>query len=403
MLLCLCMAFSVVITASGADDIDSLESQLEELERQNEEFQAILDQTNQDIADKEEYSEALVGKIEVLDEKIALAHESIDELNSSIDEKEAEIEQANSDIETQMETLRSRIRTIYMAGNASDLEIILGAKDFSDFLDKMELVKSLSTYDRSLIGDIQDKLEDISDEKEALESDRSKLETEEAQLEADQNELNELLEENEKLLASLYDISSEAQDAIDNGALESEEIESAIEAYYAEQAALAAEQAANAAQNGSSSSSGGSVEVSSSGFTWPCPGYYYLTSEWNEDRGSYNHGAIDIAGGGIMGATVVAASSGTVVGTYTSCYHNWGKSGSCGCGGNYGNYVMIDHGNGKMTIYAHLSSVSAVVGQSVVAGQTIGYVGSTGESTGAHLHFECRLNGVRYNPMVEFN
>lgn len=406
MLLSICMVSSAVITAAGADDIDSLESQLEELERQNEEYQAILDQTNQDIADKEEYSEALVGKIEVLDEKIALAHEKIEELNSNIAEKEADIEQANADIETQMETLRSRIRMIYMAGNASDLEIILGAKDFSDFLDKMELVKSLSAYDSNLIGEIKEKLEEISEEKEALESDKSELEEEEAQLEADQEELNTLLEENEALLASLYEVSSEAKSALENGALESEEIENAIAEYYAEQAALAAAQAAAqaaAAAQGGSSSGGSSVEVSSSGYTWPCPGYYYLSSEWNEDRGSYNHGAIDIAGGGIMGATVVAACSGTVVSTYTSCYHNWGKSGSCGCGGNYGNYVMIDHGNGKMTIYAHLSSVAAVVGQTVSAGQTIGYVGSTGESTGPHLHFECRLNGVRYNPMIEFN
>ena len=144
------------------------------------------------------------------------------------------------------------------------------------------------------------------------------------------------------------------------------------------------------------------LEVSPSGFVWPCPGYYYLTSEWNEDRGSYNHGAIDIADAGIMGADVVAAKEGVVIDSYNGCYHNWGKDGSCGCGGGYGNYVMIAHDGGKMTVYGHLSTTMVYTGQHVYQGQVIGFVGSTGHSTGAHLHFETRLNGVKYNPMTEF-
>lgn len=116
----------------------------------------------------------------------------------------------------------------------------------------------------------------------------------------------------------------------------------------------------------------------------------------------YNHGGIDIAGAGIMGTPVVAAADGTVVATNSSCTHNWGKSYSCGCGGGYGNYVMISHAGGKMTVYGHLTSLTVSSGQSVSRGQVIGYVGSTGNSTGPHLHYECRLNGVRYNPMSEY-
>ena len=134
---------------------------------------------------------------------------------------------------------------------------------------------------------------------------------------------------------------------------------------------------------------------------WPVPGFYELSSGWAEDRGS-SHGGIDIAGPGIMGTTVVAAHSGTVIDVCNYCAQNWGKYGSCGCGGGYGNYVWIDHGDGKATIYAHLTDAVAYVGQSVSAGEVIGYVGSTGYSTGPHLHFEARYYGERYNPMDEY-
>ena len=122
---------------------------------------------------------------------------------------------------------------------------------------------------------------------------------------------------------------------------------------------------------------------------------------YSENRGSYNHGGIDISGG-IMGARVVASASGTVVVSNNTCTHNWGKNGSCGCGGGYGNWVWIDHGNGKATIYAHLTNTVVSVGSRVSAGQLIGYAGSTGWSTGPHLHYECRYYGTKYNPMSEF-
>jgi murein DD-endopeptidase MepM/ murein hydrolase activator NlpD len=150
-----------------------------------------------------------------------------------------------------------------------------------------------------------------------------------------------------------------------------------------------------------SSSDRGYSNPASSGFAWPVPGHYYVISSFAEDRG-YSHKGVDITGGGIMGATCVAALGGTVVTSNNTCSHNWGKSGSCGCGGGYGNYVLIDHGNGKTTLYAHLSSATVSTGSQVGKGQTIGYIGSTGWSTGAHLHYECRYNGAIYDPMSEY-
>lgn len=123
-------------------------------------------------------------------------------------------------------------------------------------------------------------------------------------------------------------------------------------------------------------------------WTWPVPGYSKILSGFCDVEGrSHSHGAIDIGGSGIYGATVVAANSGTVTQICTDDR-----------GGGYGNYVIIDHGNGKSTLYAHLSTVSVTEGQKVSAGQKIGNAGNTGFSTGPHLHFEYRVNGVRTNP-----
>ena len=400
-------------TTIDPNDIDALENRRQELQAESDRYQQILEKTKENIADQEEYVNALVSKVQVLDDKIELSHRSINELNGKIQDKQADIDNANKSIENQMNTLRTRLRNIYMAGNATDLEIIFGAKSFSDFLDKMELVEALSEYDNNLINSIQGELENISKEKAELEKDMDSLEAEEANLQSDQAELNKILEENKGLLAGLYKASDKATNELESGALESEEIEKAIADYYAEKARLEAERAEQEKQNsiangGSSGGNSGSssihdeLEVSPSGFVWPCPGFYYLTSEWNEDRGSYNHGAIDIADAGIMGADVVAAKDGIVIDSYNGCYHNWGKDGSCGCGGGYGNYAMIAHDGGKMTVYGHLSTTMVYTGQKVYQGQVIGFVGSTGHSTGPHLHFETRLNGIKYNPMTEY-
>lgn len=427
-MLCVCMIsipMAIPTVVSAEDSISDLEQQLQQLEQENQKYQKILDDTKSDIAEKEEYKSALVSKVQVLDEKIAVTREKISSLNDDIKEKQDAYDKGLSEVEDQFDALANRLRILYMSGNATDLEIIFGAKDFSDLIDKMELVKSLANSDKELISEIQTKLDELSTQKESLEADKKDLETQQSSLKSDQDEFNKLISDNDEILKNLYASNSKAQNSLESAALKSDEIESKINEYYAAQKA-AAEQAARASQSSSSSSSSSSGSSSSSsssgssssgssssgsssvivpsgsGFAWPTPGFVSLSSEWFEDREVYNHGGIDIAGAGIMGTPVVAAADGTVIATNSSCTHNWGKSYSCGCGGGYGNYVMISHAGGKMTVYGHLTSLTVSTGQSVSRGQVIGYVGSTGNSTGPHLHYECRLNGVRYNPMSEY-
>ncbi|MBR3680335.1 MAG: M23 family metallopeptidase [Oscillospiraceae bacterium] len=133
---------------------------------------------------------------------------------------------------------------------------------------------------------------------------------------------------------------------------------------------------------------------------WPAPGFYYISSPFGS-RWGRNHNGIDIAGGGIQGASATAAASGTVTKIYTGCSHNY--KGFCGCNYGWGNYVMVSHGNGLVTLYAHLQAVSVSVGDSVGTGTVVGKIGCTGNSTGFHLHFGVISNGSYVNPLNYLN
>ena len=363
-------------------DTHSLAERISNLGQKKEEYEKILQKNAKEISDKEKYNRALTDKIKVLSEKVTLTRESISDLTDSISTSQKEIDQANEDIEGQLDALCGRLRAIYMAGSASELEIILGAKDFSDMIDKVNLVKTLTKYDDELIENISDKLDEIENKQTQMQEDKEQLLTDETTLDADLKDLNKTLEENEETLKKLKDSSAEAQDFLADADNEQTLMESQIRKYFEKKA-----QTADIVTDGK--------------YVWPCPGYYTLSSLFRENRTSYFHGGIDIAGGGIMGSPVLAAEAGTVVGVFTGCPHNCGKEKCCACG-SYGNYVWLDHGNGKETIYGHLTSAGVQPGDTVKKGQVIGLVGSTGNSTGPHLHFECRMNGDKYDPMTEF-
>lgn len=392
-------AFVIVgtIIAVSADTIGDLQDEKDRLEQEAQEAQNKVNEAQGDIDDKQEDIDKIVEQIAVVNGEISEIQASIESYKADILEKEDSIAELTEKAEESMDVFRARLCAIYKAGDVSALEIILGASDFNDFVDKVQLLESMNEKDAKLLDEISAQMDTINKEVESLNSDKDLLEVEEAELADKQADLSDILAEHEKELAVLYGVQEDAQNTLDSIEASQAENEKKIQDYY---------DSLKEDEGGTSSGGSGSGTVvtppQGGGWVWPTPAHYYITSYYCEDRGSYYHGGLDIAGVNFMGCNVVAACSGTVIDSYNYCAHNWGKYGSCGCNGGWGNYVWIDHGNGKATIYAHLSSAIVYPGQSVSAGQLIGYGGTTGYSTGPHLHFECRYYGTKYDPLTEF-
>ena len=415
------------ILSVAASDISELEQRQAELESQQEKDKEKLEQQNAAVEDKQGEINEINEQLESVSIDIRACYQNIIEIEKDINEKQTQIDSMNKKIEANMDVLRQRLKAIYIAGDVSSIEVILGAKDFSDFLDKLQLVQYVSNHDEELIGKIQSQLDVISKEKAALEEDKADLEEEKSTLEEKQAELNKILDENKEILAGLQTQVDETKMSLSLSEEQLSGLSAEIQEYYRKQReALAAQQAAAAAaaarsNNNSSSSNdsedeeedysggssgGGSSYVdygaatqidAGSGWVWPTPDSHMITSVFNESRSYEQHGGIDI--GASMGTPIYAANSGTVVSSNNSCYHVSSGGNWCDCGGGYGNYVWILHDNGYETIYGHMTATAVSEGATVSAGQLIGYVGSTGWSTGPHLHFELRIGGVKYDPL----
>ena len=381
-----------IITASSINQKESLKS---DLQKQTETLKANLQKAKEGIQEEAEKKNILDKQIEIVKQQVDESNQYISSLEKEIKECELIINSIHEDIKKKMKALKSSLKSIYIAGDASTIDIILSAKDFDDFLDKSELVKSVSDTISDLIEQLNLSLKELENEKSSLQEKVNKAEQERNVLSQRRNELQGLFDESEQILSKLQESEQQVKKDLDENDAELKQIEKQIKEYYEEQQRKkAAEEAKKKAQQQSGSSSGQTTTspetVHKGNFIWPVPGFYYISSDFydSEDR-TKSHGAIDIAGAGIYGAKVVAAGAGTVIKVNTT---SWG--------GGYGTYVMIDHGNGKLTIYGHLSVRSVNVGDTVSQGQTIGYVGSTGHSTGPHLHFECRLNGTQVDPIT---
>lgn len=405
------------VLSATATDISDLEKRKAELESQQEQDKQKLEKQNAAVEEQQTEVDKINEQIEGVSTEIRTCHQNIIKIEKSIATKQTQIDKANKKIDANMDVLRQRLKAIYIAGDVSSLEVILGAKDFSDFLDKLQVVQYVSNHDEALINKIQKQLDSISKEKKELEGDKKDLEEEKSTLETKQEELNIILEENKETLASLKSKADATQLNISLSEEELSGLSSEIQEYYRKQReALAAQQAAAAAAAQSESegesegeSSGGSANIDTGaatqieaggGWVWPTPGAYTLTSEFNESRSYEQHGGIDI--GASMGTAIYAANSGTVVSSNNTCNHVSSGGNWCDCGGGYGNFVWILHDNGYETIYGHMTTTAVGTGDRVSAGQLIGYVGSSGWSTGPHLHFELRIGGVKSNPLNLF-
>lgn len=364
-------------------DISSVKEYIQELDKQVAMYQEQIDAYQSQI-------DAYQGRIDEYEAQNEELTKQIDELNSLIDEYNIQIDELNEVIDEKYEELKELIRTNYINGETSAIEVLLMSDDFSEYLTRVQFLSSLADYEQGLIdginddiGTINETVDKINEEKNNIagiqkEIDKkiaeintlqSSVEENQAKVQANQDAIQEKVNENSNYLSQLNNESAEYKQMI-------KEYEAEIARFDREIESLLQ----------SSGSSGSGMLENSSGLICPLQysGRYISSGYYRNSDGSY-HGALDICVyGGTYGLNISAAESGKVI---TAAYH-W----------SYGNYVVIDHGNGLSTLYAHCSSLAVGAGQSVSKGQTIGYVGSTGNSSGPHLHFEVRINGSRTNP-----
>lgn len=378
------LALGSVYVPAGAASTSQMREDINDLEKKSQELEKEIAKLKKNKAEQNKIKAKLDDQITVLQEQVAACQRLINSYKSEIKEYEAEIAAKEAEIDDTKYLFRQRMRSIYMSGSTNnDLMVLLDADSFSDYLALSEVSKTIAAHDNKIVTKITDAIATINESKKAM---NEKI--------AAQNELKKTLASKQaKLKTQQAEINGVIADINkDQTALEKEnkQYEAAIQRLEKEiQNAL------------SGATGGGKNPVFVSGrFTWPCPGYYNITSYYgyrvNPVSGKYKlHGGIDIASAGIYGKPIVAAADGVVL----SAGYNTGG---------FGNWVMINHGTngGKQyaTVYAHMCRTPSVkTGQTVKAGQTLGYVGSTGNSTGNHLHFEIRVNGDRVNPMNYFN
>lgn len=372
---------SVVCLPTSAASTSQMKSEIEELEEKSKKLEAEISALKKDKAKQQTIANKLDEQISNTQAKIAACTRLISGYKSEIKALETEITNKQAEIEETKFLYKQRMRSIYMSGSTnSDLLILLDADSFADYLALSEVSKTVSAHDKKLVNEItkaiasiKESQKAINEKMEAQNSAKSTLASEQAKLKSQQSEVNGVISS----------INS------DQKALEKENA-----AYHAAINQLEKEiQAALSAATSGGTSAKNPVFTSAK-FLWPVPGYYNITSYYGQRWGRL-HGGIDIASAGIEGKPIVAAADGVVI---AAGYNN----------GGYGNWVMINHGTngGKQfaTVYAHMKySPSVKNGQSVKSGQVIGYVGTTGRSTGNHCHFEIRVNGSRVNPMGYFS
>ncbi len=320
-----------------------------------------------------------------LDEQLSVIQEKIEQYNTMITEKEEEIEETTQELEEavrqqeeQYEAMKNRIKFMYEKGDTFYLELLFTSGGFADMTNKADYIESLSRYDRDKLQEYIATKEYVMLCKEELEAEKEVLAEAKEAVEEEEKSISVLITEKEQqIMAVTSDISTQEAAIREYEAMiaqENAEIAALEKAVAEERARLEAENAKARVYNGGM-------------FAWPCPGYTRISDEYGNRIHpilgvQQFHNGLDMAAPG--GTAILAAYDGDVVG---AAYNN-----------SMGNYIMIDHGSGLYTIYMHCSALYVSKGQTVTKGQKIAAVGSTGRSTGNHLHFSVRQSGSYVNP-----
>ena len=397
-------AASLPAYAVSQSEIDELQKKLDALEQQAQEQQDVINDLTSQKARFITRKLALDNKIEINRQMIELIGEQIEIYDEIIGEKQAELDKALEKETAQTELLRSRIRAMEENSSYSYASFIFDSSSVTELLSRIGDVNDIMHYDKALEEEYMAAREDVESIKKSYEEARHEQELLQKELDTKQAELDAQVEAAYTMIADIETLSDDAQaeyEAIAEAEAEAEEtLQEAIRKRAAEEAAKNAANNANSGGNsggsggnsGGGGSSGGGSATSLSNLQWPVPSCTLITSRFGyrvapTTGASTYHGGLDIGAG--MGASIVAAGAGDVI--------------YAGANGGYGNCVMIDHGNGVVTVYAHMSSIGVSYGQYVTAGQYVGAVGSTGVSTGPHCHFEVRINGVQTDPAAYFS
>lgn len=368
--------FSANLLSAGAA---SYREKINELESKQAKVKEQISSLKSDISDQEKLKDALQDEIDTVQAQIDVYNGQLTEVENRLSEIEAQKEQKQNDLENTKQTFMTRLRAMYVSGDNSMLNVLLSANDFGDFLYRDQLLSSVTDHDNAIMEQLKADIKAVEELETQANEEKQEIQSIKSEVDAKRAELGDRMKEMNAVISELEGQKSGLEDQLDEYAAAIDEFEAKIQA---EAAAAAKKNSSSASQNPSYS---GGAKPNAGGWVWPCPGFYYISS-YVGPRWGRTHNGLDIAGGSIYGKPIVAARAGTVIDA------GWNSGG-------YGNYVMINHGDGFITIYGHMSSVAASNGQSVSAGQVIGYVGNSGRSTGPHLHFEVRLNGSVEDPL----
>lgn len=352
------------------DALADLGSQLKDLQNQQDEIEKNINRAKSDKEKALAQKQQIDNQISLTRQQIQVVNEKIALLGENIAQKEGEIEEKSQEIDENYTLFKKRVRSSYLRGDETTLGLILGADSFYDFLTRSEIMERIAERDKEVIEQLIADREAIEQAKQQIEQTRSEVEAAKSQLDQLTLTLNQQLGQTQRQIQDIAAL--EEQFNKDKAATQAEmaAVQADIDAIYAKLDSMG--------------------DFVGGTFGWPSPSYRNITSYYGwRFNGSDFHTGIDISGSNIYGTPVVASNSGKVVFVNTS--YTPGKG--------YGKYLILDHGGGYTTLYAHNSEILVSVGDYVTRGQTISRVGSTGWSTGPHIHFEIRVNGKHTNPL----